>query len=89
MTLLQRTASHLQQSSSIDQDERRFAGSERACLNLRRACFSFSLQTPEVFGSHKIEMMEERKQIKGNKRIIGLEFLMVAFLTNWVQREST
>ena len=55
----------------------------------RRACFSFSLQTPKVFGSHKIEMMEERKQIKENRRIIGLEFLMVAFLTNWVQREST
>ena len=76
--LLQWTASYLQQSSLIDQDESRLVGSERACLNLRRACFSFSLQTPKVFASHKIEMMEERKQTKGNRRIIGLEFLMVA-----------
>ena len=78
MTLLQQSASHLQQSSSIDQDESRLARSERACLNLRRACFSFSLETHKVFGSHKIDMMEERKQTKGNRRITGMELLMVA-----------
>lgn len=54
-----------------DQEERLFAGSVRACLKRRRACFSFSLQAKE-FGLHKLKMANKRNTM------IELEFLMIA-----------
>ena len=78
--LWQRTPFHPQQSSWANQDERLCLGSEKACLKLRRACYSVSLQTKGC-GSHKIEMVEERKQSKGNTMIT----LEIAINGGWVE----
>ena len=64
-------AEDTQQSLVTDQEERRFAGSTRACLKRRRANFSFSFQ-PKVFTLHKLKVANKRNIM------IELEFLIIA-----------